>query len=264
MFILADNVLAPLDFGQVARLSRANRKLISELILAVPDADGDRTVRAFNRAGLLDERTDVEALKGDLEAMLDNYSHLPLKDIPMGQMIAKSFAIIRNHRIHPPAEFTLMLKSLMTIESLAGKLDGDFQLLDHIRPYARRMAMQRLDPRRVWPAIEGALRDAEDLAAAIPRQVDAVLASLRTGRLQIHVQHEHLEALTHTLDRASNRVAFSLIIAGTVVASSLLVTQEKGMLFGLVGFQTLGSLGYLTAAILGMWLVISIVRSRKV
>jgi ubiquinone biosynthesis protein len=77
----------------------------------------------------------------------------------------------------------------------------------------------------------------------------------------MHVHHEHLDDLVHTLDKSSNRVSFSLIIAGLLIASSFLVAQ-KGNVLGLIGYQSLGVLGYLAAAVLGIWLIVSILRSR--
>ena len=42
------------------------------------------------------------------------------------------------------------------------------------------------------------------------------------------------------------------------------MTQPAGRVLNLVSYQTLGILGYLTAGIMGMWLVVSIIRSRHV
>jgi ubiquinone biosynthesis protein len=264
LFILPGNVLAPLDFGQAARLTGDNRQLMGEMVLSVSDSDAERMVHALSRAGLVGERTNVSALTADLEDMLQSYADLPLKDIPIGRAIAQAFDIMRHHRIRPPAEFTLMLKSLMTIESMAKMLDADFQLIEHLRPYARRISLERMDPRRVARQGQRFLRELLDVAAAMPEQVSAIMSRLRRGQIDLHVQHEHLENLVHTLDRASNRIAFGLIIAGAVVASSLLVTQGgQRELLGVVRIETLGIFGYLIAALLGLWLLFSILRSRK-
>lgn len=264
LFILPDNVLAALDFGQAARLSPRNRHLMGEMVLSVSDNDAERMVHAFARSGLMNERTDAAALTSDLEEMLESYGDLPLKEIPVGRAIAHAFDIMRRHRIRPPAEFTLMLKSLMTIESMAKALDEDFQLIEHLRPYARRISLEQMNPRRLMRRGRRFLRDVVDVAEGLPEQVSAILSRLRRGQIDVHVQHEHLENLVHTLDRASNRIAFGLIIAGSVVASSLLVTQgSQRELLGVVRVETLGIFGYLIAALLGMWLLFSILRSRK-
>jgi hypothetical protein len=53
-----------------------------------------------------------------------------------------------------------------------------------------------------------------------------------------------------------------VIIAALLIASSLLVPQE-GDILGIVSLQTLGIIGYLAAAVMGIWLLASIIRSRR-
>ena len=96
----------------------------------------------------------------------------------------------------------------------------------------------------------------------MPGDVNAILGKFRRGQFQLRVHHEHLENLVGMLDRSSNRISFALIIAALLVGSSLLVSQQ-GQVLGLIRLQTLGILGYLTAAAMGIWLAISILRSRR-
>jgi len=251
VFILPGNVVAPVDFGQVARLDEATQRLLGELIVAITECDVDRLVSALIRAEVVDERTDTAALTHDLDEIIDRYANLPLADLAISPVIQETFSVMRSHRVRFPAEFTLMLKCLMTIESLATSLHGQFVLIEFMRPYARKLVLERYAPRRLWRLSRHTLRDMAELAATIPRQTNAILTNLKRGQLQL-------------LDRSSNRIAFGLVIAGTVVASSLLVTQREGHFLGFIGFQKLGAFGYLAAALLGMWLLLSILRSRKI
>jgi ubiquinone biosynthesis protein len=75
------------------------------------------------------------------------------------------------------------------------------------------------------------------------------------------VHHEHLESLVKTMDKSSNRISFALIIAALLIGSSLLVPQQ-GVVLGLFTLQALGIVGYIAAAVIGIWLIISILRSR--
>jgi ubiquinone biosynthesis protein len=76
------------------------------------------------------------------------------------------------------------------------------------------------------------------------------------------VQHEHLENLTKTVDKSSNRISFALIVAALLVASTMLVPQQ-GEVLGLFSLQSMGIFGYVIAAIIGGWLLISIIRSGR-
>jgi ubiquinone biosynthesis protein len=70
------------------------------------------------------------------------------------------------------------------------------------------------------------------------------------------VQHEQMNQLTTTLDRNSNRNALAMIVAALVVGSSMVVTADSAL-------QPLGVLGYSAAGLLGVWLAVGILWSRK-
>lgn len=255
------NVVAVLDFGQIARLGSSLQGLVGELVLAIVEQDADRLVRGFEQRDMLSDRTDVQHLTAEMEEMLDIYHSLPVKDIPFGRMMGQTFELIRRHHVRPPAEFSLMLKSLMTIESLAKGLNSDFQLIERLGPYARRLSMEQMDPRRLLRRTRRAAKDAIELAGRLPGDLSMIVSKFRRGDFQMHIQHEHLDSLVRTLDKSSNRVSFALIIAALLIASSMLVAQQ-GDILGIVGYQSLGVFGYLFAAVLGIWLVIGILRSR--
>ncbi len=261
-FFLEGNVVAAIDFGQVARLTGQDRLLLRKLALAILDRDVPRMAAVAQRWEMLAETPSRQELVRDAEAMLEEYWHVPLKDISFRRTIADGFRLIRKHRIRPPAEFTMMLKSMMTIESFARSLDPSFDVVEHLRPYARRLHLQQLDPRRVLRDVRRGLRDAGEFFAGLPEDVNALVAKFREGKFQLRIHHEHLENLAHTLDKSSNRISFALIAAALLVGSSLLVGQD-GMLLGILRLETLGVLGYVAAAVLGLWLVAGIVRSRR-
>lgn len=261
--IWKDNVLVPLDFGQGARLSRMERRMLGELVIAIVDEDARRAVRAFQRMDMISSETNLDRLCSDAEEVLETYHGLPLKEIPFSRVMSQTFDLIRRHRVRPPAEFTLMLKSLMTIENLAATLDSDFQLIEHLRPYARKLQREQVDPRRMVREAVRALRDGAELAGQLPEDVGAILDKFKRGQFQLHVQHEHLENLVRTIDVSAHQISFALIIAGLLIGSSLLVSQS-GMVWQMISIQTLGVLGYLTAAILGFWLLINMMRSRRI
>jgi len=262
-FILPENVLAPIDFGQVARLSVHDRRFFNEIVLSIVDRDASHIVRCLERDDMLAEKTDIHKLTADIEQLIDTYHDFRLKDIPFGKIVTQTFDLFRNNHVHPPTQFTLMLKSMMTIESLATSLNPDFRLIEALKPYAQRSGLKDFEPRQMLRNFRKAMQGAGDLASRLPEDINAVLTKFRQGKFQMRIHHEHLENLTKTLDKSSNRISFALIIAALLVASSLLVAQE-GMILGLLSFQNMGVLGYIIAAVIGIWLVISIIRSRHI
>jgi ubiquinone biosynthesis protein len=254
-FLLPGNVLAPIDFGQVSRLSSLDRRLFNEIILAVVENEPSRVVRTLDRQDMVHEKTDLARLTAGMEQLIDTYRDLPLRNIPFGPAVSQIFDLLRSNYVRPPSQFTLMLKSMATIESFARSLDPDFNLTETMKPYAQRANLRDFEPGRLMHQMRQVMVDAGGLASRLPDDVNAILSKFRQGKFQVHVQHEHLEMLTRTLDRSSNRISFALIIAALLIGSSMLVAQEN--------LQEMGVIGYMIAAVFGVWLLVSIIRGGR-
>jgi len=63
------------------------------------------------------------------------------------------------------------------------------------------------------------------------------------------------------MDRSSNRVSVALVISSLIIGSSLIIQSNIGP--HLFGFSLLGIAGFMIAAIFGIWLIISIIRSGR-
>ncbi|HON90031.1 MAG TPA: AarF/UbiB family protein [Sedimentisphaerales bacterium] len=254
-FLLPGDVLAPIDFGQVARLSTQDRRLFNEIILAIVDNEPARVVRSLDRQDMIHEMTDLAGLSADIEQLIETYRELPVRSIPFAAAVTQTFDLFRSNFVRPPAQFTLMLKTMATIETFAKSLDPDFNLIEVLTPYARRAALRDVEPKRLLHQARQAILDAGDLASRLPEDVNVILSKFRQGKFQVRVQHEHLETLNKTLDKSSNRISFALIIAALLIGSSMLVAQES--------LQEVGMFGYFIAAVFGVWLLISIIRGGK-
>ncbi len=261
-FVLADNVLAPIDFGQAGRIGSFEKKLFRDVVIAIVNVDAGHFVRAVERAELVDERTDLREFSRVSEELFNRYYGMPLGDIPFGELIQEGFNIMRRYYIYPPADFTLMLKSMMTIESFATSLDKDFMIFEYLKPYAKKFSLEEMKPSSVIKNARRTLVGASGLVANLPEDVNTILNKFRHGKLQMRIHHEHLENLNSTLDKSSNRLSFAVIIAALLIGSSLLVPQQ-GMALGIIHMQTLGVTGFIVAAIMGVWLIVSIIRSHR-
>ena len=99
--------------------------------------------------------------------------------------------------------------------------------MDPVRPFARQSSLRDL---RAPSTGSTPATDAPGFrrpGRPIPGRLTIILRNLRHGKIQVRIQHEHLESLIRTLDRSSNRISFALIIAALLVASSMLVPLKS-------------------------------------
>jgi ubiquinone biosynthesis protein len=86
-----------------------------------------------------------------------------------------------------------------------------------------------------------------------------ILERLRRGEINMGIEVRQLDRLMREFDTASNRLTLAIILAASIIGSSLIIqTQMPPILFG---YSALGLLGFLISAVLGLGLVIAILRS---
>jgi ubiquinone biosynthesis protein len=95
----------------------------------------------------------------------------------------------------------------------------------------------------------------------LPQDLKEFITRINRNKFKIDLEHRGLEKLITDLDKSSNRLSFSMLIAALIVGSSIIMQTDKGPL--LFGFPVLGLLGYSMAALLGFWLAFAILRSGR-
>ncbi|RMD92576.1 MAG: hypothetical protein D6813_05645 [Calditrichaeota bacterium] len=261
LFVKNGHVIVPVDFGMMGRLDQHLMEEVSDLLIGTVRKDADLIIRVLINLGSLEEDRDVRSLRTDITNFIDRYYGMPLKRINMQTITADVFDIVTKHQLRTPSNLLLLMKAMGTYEDLGRKLDPDFELLPLARPYVRKLMLRRLSINKITYEGIKALRDLYDLLKILPRELELLLRKIKRGQFAIELQDRGLQNLMLEIDRASNRIAFSLIIAALIIGSSLILNLGKGP--QILGYPLFGILGYLFAGLLGVWLVIAILRSGR-
>jgi ubiquinone biosynthesis protein len=261
LFVLDNNVIAPVDFGMTGTIDEETADHLRALISAIMTKDVDDLIDILLEVGMSEEHVDRKALKADLTDLIDRYYGVSLKDISIKTAIDEQMAIIRKYRLKPPGDLIMMGRALLLSEGVARMLYPQFNIVEHARPYTRRILTGGLDPRRELKEIARATRDGIRLAKRMPADMSMILSKVRKDEIVFGVQHRGLEHFTTELDRSSNRLSFAVVIAALIVGSSIIFQTGAGP--ALFGYPLLGLAGFLLTSILGIWLLVGIIRSGR-
>ena len=261
IFILENNVICMLDYGMVGRLDDDLKYQLSELLVAVLQRDVDRVISQLLYSGELTDEVDRKQLKRDLSEFIDDYFEVPLQEINAGKLLGEFIDILTHYRIKFTPDLILLAKALVTMEGIGRQLDPEFNMIAHLRPFMERLLRERLAPGHLSRELLKTAQAYGALAKNLPHDVKELINRINRNKFKIDLEHRGLERLIADIDKSSNRLSFSLLIAALIVGSSLIMQTEKGPL--LFGFPILGFLGYLVAGFLGLWLAVAILRSGR-
>lgn len=260
IFVLPNNVIAPLDFGMVGHLDEEQMEAVGTLLTAFVKKDVKKIISVLIDLGVMENTLDIRNFKLDLSDFLDRYYQVPLYQFDMKKILNEMIVLMRNYHIRLPGELTLMGKALVTEESVGRALDPEFDMITLAKPYVKKMMIRKLDPRKYLREFVATLDEFTRLFKILPSEVKLIMAKVKKGKLNIQFEHRGLDDLIAGLNRTGNRLSFSLIISALIIGFSLIVHSDNGpQIFDLSVF---GILGYLIAVFLGLWLAIKIFRNK--
>ena len=260
IFYLPEERIVFIDFGMVGSLSEERRYQVVDLAYGIFER------KAHIAVDVLLEWTsniqiDTEILTSEVDAFIDQYHGVPLKQLSITSMLTDLMAMLREHQLNLPPDLALLAKALITLEGMGRQLDPDFEMASEAHPFLRRTLLARYSPdalaKRGWHSLISTI----NLLTGLPRDLRRLMASARHGALQIKVDISRLDNFAERLDRAASRLTVGTVTAALIIGSSIVMTVEGGPT--LLGLPLFGLLGFIGAVIGGIWLLLSIWRSGK-
>ena len=261
IFVLPDNVLAPIDFGLTGYVDEDGLQLIANVLLGIFERDVDRIIRYLRRYDFIDSDVDTRRMKTDLYDVIDTIGDARLEDVDVASTLQSLFNMLRRHRIRLPGEYFLIMKTLLQIDALGRKLHPAFNVTQSAQPFVKRWFYQRYNPRRSIRDLYFLFDDMQYYLKTLTTEMGTFARRLGIGRFRIPLYHENLDRAVNEIDRTGNRMSFAIIIAALLLSSSILVQAKVGPLIR--GYPIVGLLGFLTASVMGLWLLIGIIKSGK-
>jgi ubiquinone biosynthesis protein len=255
--ILPGNVICYLDFGMMDYVDKRSMDTFTDIILGYVNRDKAVVAEATMRLIEWDDNPDLHALESDIQGFIDQYLNKPLKGMHLGDTVREFLLLFARHGLRLPPDIFFMIKAISEVQSIGLMLDPAFDIFTKAAPFIKNIQTERMHPSRFindFLTLNSYLRhftlDLHDL-----------LKQIKQGKSKVRIEHRGLEPLIFGINRSSNRIAFSFIIASLIIGSSLVITIHTGP--SIYGLPFLGLLGYTIAAILFLWLLILIRRSGK-
>jgi len=219
VLVLDGGLIGMLDCGMVGRLDDQLREDIEDLLLAVAQGNASQLTSVITRVGSVPPRLDQNALSADVTDFVTYYAGRPLSKLDLGAALSEMVGIIRLYHILLPTPIALLIKVLVMLEGTARSLHPQFELIELIRPYQRQLIWRHLSPRRRIEKFRRLYAEWEHLGRTMPRTIVDILQQLQTGRIEVHLEHKHL-------DSSINRLVFGILASALFVGSAMLLATK--------------------------------------
>jgi ubiquinone biosynthesis protein len=219
VMVLPGGVIGLIDCGMVGRLDDDTREDIEEMLLAIVKRDANRLAMNLTRLGAVPPELDQGLFTSDIAEFLNYYASRSLNRLDLAQVLTELTAIIRRHHIVLPTNIAMLLKVLIMLEGTSRLLNPQFDMMQLIRPYQKKLVWRYLSPARRTRKVRKLMQEWGYLGEILPRGLVNLLQQLQHGRFEVHLEHKQLVP-------ALNRLAYGLVTAALVLGSSLLLALK--------------------------------------
>lgn len=257
--VSSDQKIVFYDFGQIGKIDDILKEKSMNLIMGMARHDVNGVARSLLELGIQNEYIKREQLRKDVAKLLGKYYGLPLSEMKIGEALAELISLSAIYNVRIPAELSLMIKMLMTLESIISKLDPNISIVDIAEPYGRKIMMKRYSYQELKTNFLQLGNDYYTLFKMFPAEFESLLNIIKEGQLKIKMEHGNLEKVSAKFDIMSNRISLAIIVASIIIGSSLVIDKTSNILTRI----PLVEVGFITAIILGLFLAYSIIKSGK-
>ncbi|MFZ5917268.1 MAG: ABC1 kinase family protein [Chloroflexota bacterium] len=250
------------DFGMVGQLTPRTKNVLGALLLALLAQDSQEVVGVILRLGATSPTTDPAAMERDVQRLFTRFYGLPLEMLPVGDLLQEMLAAAFKHRIHLPPDLALLARVVIVLEGVALSLDPTFNLAEMAKPFGKQLLRERFSLQRLQDEALQTLNSAGRMVRDLPRQASSLMDRVQDGRLTLGIDLRQLEQLMARLDSMVSRLAFGLVVAALIVGSAIVIHGRATEWLFLGLRLPIAHISFVLAAIMGLWLLFSILRSR--
>ncbi|HEY9874792.1 MAG TPA: AarF/ABC1/UbiB kinase family protein, partial [Candidatus Obscuribacterales bacterium] len=258
LFYLNDGRVALIDCGLVGRLDPKSQQILTEMLLAIVDLDAQRCTQLTLQLSDSAQISNLSRLENDYSRMLRKYFNLNLSQINFSQVFYEVLQTARNNKIRLPGNLGLYAKTLANLEGVARTFDPEINFIEQIRPLITDLFRRQLFGDDPLQLLLRAALDVKSLSLQSPRQIEVLLDRVTSETLKWNLTLKDLDPLRRSMDDSANRLSFSIVVGCLIIGAAIISTNAQTS-----QLSFLSTILFSTASFLGLWLVISILRSGR-
>jgi ubiquinone biosynthesis protein len=256
VFLTYDGKLALIDVGMVGRIAPVMQENLLRLLLAVSEGKGEAAANVAVEMGTITSLFDRETYTREVSQLVAQHQSTTLAEFDTGRVVLEITRSAAQNGLRLPPELTLLGKTLLNLDLVAGILAPDFDPNDAVRRHASDLMRQRLNKMMSSGNLVSTALELNDFVQQLPARLNRVFERVAENELKLKVDAFDEVKLMEGMQKIANRITVGLIIAACVIGAALMLRVPTS--WTILGYPAVAMLLFLVAFVSGALLVYSI------
>lgn len=146
LFAMPDGRMAYIDFGMMDQLHETTKETLVDALVHVVNKEYDELAKDFVNLGFLTPDTDIRPIIPALELVLENAIGKNVGEFNLKTITDHFSELMYEYPFRIPAQFALIIRSVVTQEGIALSLNPKFKLVEVAYPYVARRLLTGESP----------------------------------------------------------------------------------------------------------------------
>jgi ubiquinone biosynthesis protein len=253
---LVDGRIALIDLGMVARIRPALQDRLLQLLLSVADNRPDDAVKVLLLLAEERHEADTAAFRRAVADLIGQHQEVSMQRPQVGRAVLMLLKIAAENGIRLPPELAMIGKTLLNLDEIGLTLAPRFDANAAIRRHAASITQEQMTRDFSIGSVFSTVVELKNFVQYLPGRINRILDRLADNQFEVKVDAIDEALLMEGLQKVANRITVGLVLAALIVGAALLMRVETS--FQILGYPGLAMLLFLTAAVVGIGLVLTI------
>jgi ubiquinone biosynthesis protein len=228
-----DGQLCMIDLGMVGKLSPEQREDVIMLLVATFANDSASIARILLKMGTPTVRVNLNELKAEIDRIRGKYieGSKATTDIDSSGFVQEFAAAAQHFRIKLASEYSVLIKTVATLEGIVRGLYPEADIVGIARPYVQQQVTRRFSPQTLIRDYASEASTLGALAMRFPGQIDQLMHDFETGNLQIRAVTPELDLVPWVLHHSTSRISLALFATAMAICAAIVFPGDIDDLF---------------------------------
>ena len=216
-----------IDFGMIGRITEADVNMIQALILSLVDRDLDTMVNTIMSMGATSAKTDRNKLMEDADVMFDKYMNVTnLAELDLSTLLEEVTDLADKHHISLPGKYTMLVRSIATIEGVIEQLCPELNLFQQITDKLMERVKKNLDVKQELVSAGKDILGVGKKVAKMPELAYDALNGMVKGRTKVNLELTAYEDILNKLNETTKNIILAVFACVLFIGSCVLSSTD--------------------------------------
>lgn len=141
--VMNDGRLAFFDFGMVGRITPQMQSMMIDAFFHIVERDVKGLTQDLINLNFLSRSVDRDSIRLVVGKLFSDYLNLKLGEVRFKELTYELAEVVYEYPFTIPANFTYVMRAIMTLEGIGLTMDPNFSFFDVAKPYAKEFMLKR-------------------------------------------------------------------------------------------------------------------------